>query len=250
MSSLSTGDLLQVWEATAGAGATERAVALLARAWPERSPESLAALPLGRRDHLLLELYRGTFGADLDLFVRCPACGEGLELDVTADDLLARPGEPGEEAEADAVHELDADGLLIRFRLPTGADVDAATRAAGPAEARALLVERLVLAARRDGVGVDPAELDESEQTRLAESLAAADPRAEMLFDLDCHACRHPWQTLFDVAECFEHQLATASRHLLREVHALARGYGWREADILALSEPRRRVYLEMLNGE
>jgi hypothetical protein len=29
-------------------------------------------------------------------------------------------------------------------------------------------------------------------------------------------------------------------------VDALARAYGWRESDILALSAPRRRAYLEL----
>jgi hypothetical protein len=33
------------------------------------------------------------------------------------------------------------------------------------------------------------------------------------------------------------------------EVDALARAYGWREADILALSPARRAAYLELARG-
>jgi hypothetical protein len=247
---LSACDVLAIWEVTAGAGPTQRALAILARACPERSPESLAALPLGRRDGLLLELYRSTFGPALDLFERCPACGQGLALGVDADDLLAGGSEIAGDSEKGGVRELAVDGLELRFRLPTSADVDAAARAPDPAAARAVLVERLVVEARRGGAAVDPRELGEAELTRFAESLAAADPRAEVVFDLRCEACQHRWQAFCDVAECFWHQLATAARHLLREVHVLAGSYGWCEADILALAAPRRRAYLEMLAGE
>jgi hypothetical protein len=33
----------------------------------------------------------------------------------------------------------------------------------------------------------------------------------------------------------------------MREVHRLARVYGWREADILSMSASRRQFYLEMV---
>jgi hypothetical protein len=36
---------------------------------------------------------------------------------------------------------------------------------------------------------------------------------------------------------------------MLRDVHALATAYGWREADIVAMSPWRRQVYLDMVSG-
>jgi len=42
-------------------------------------------------------------------------------------------------------------------------------------------------------------------------------------------------------------ELAAEAKRLLREVDALARAYGWREADILALSSQRRHAYLELV---
>jgi hypothetical protein len=33
---------------------------------------------------------------------------------------------------------------------------------------------------------------------------------------------------------------------MLYDVHALASAYGWREADVLAMSPMRRQVYLEL----
>ncbi len=43
---------------------------------------------------------------------------------------------------------------------------------------------------------------------------------------------------------------ANLVRELVRRgavVHALARAYGWREADVLAMSEARRHFYLELV---
>jgi hypothetical protein len=36
---------------------------------------------------------------------------------------------------------------------------------------------------------------------------------------------------------------------MLVEVHKLASAYGWREADILAMSATRRSMYLNIING-
>ena len=36
------------------------------------------------------------------------------------------------------------------------------------------------------------------------------------------------------------------ARRTLRDVHVLARAYGWREADVLALSPTRRQIYVEL----
>jgi hypothetical protein len=43
--------------------------------------------------------------------------------------------------------------------------------------------------------------------------------------------------------------IATGDR-LLEEVHSIARAYHWSEAEILALPLPRRRRYLDLLQGE
>ncbi|HEX2516118.1 MAG TPA: phage baseplate protein, partial [Chloroflexota bacterium] len=41
----------------------------------------------------------------------------------------------------------------------------------------------------------------------------------------------------------------TRARRLLREVHTLARAYGWREAEILALPGRRRQTYLDLVGA-
>ena len=57
----------------------------------------------------------------------------------------------------------------------------------------------------------------------------------------------HGWQAALDVAADFWLELHAWARGMLREIHTLARAYGWREADILALSPARRRHYLQLV---
>jgi hypothetical protein len=44
-------------------------------------------------------------------------------------------------------------------------------------------------------------------------------------------------------------EVRAAARRLLLEVHALASSYGWREADVLEMSPPRRHAYLSMVGA-
>ena len=77
--------------------------------------------------------------------------------------------------------------------------------------------------------------------------MAECDPQAEVLIDMECPDCGHRWQMLFDIAAFLWTEIAVAAKRLLREVHTLARAYGWREADILSLSAARRQFYIEMV---
>lgn len=244
MSPLSARELLTVWERGEHRRPAERALALLAAACPELEDEELAALPLGRREARLLALHQETFGPTLELATRCPACDETLELAVRIDDLRSVP-----ENAALSPLEITEGGLRLVCRLPDSADLAAAAACADAGAARLLLVRRCVLDASRDGEPLDPAALTAAEAELLSARLAAADPGAEVLLDLDCPVCGHRWQALLDAAECLWAEIDAAARRLLREVHALARGYGWREVDILALSAHRRRCYLELLAG-
>ncbi len=75
--------------------------------------------------------------------------------------------------------------------------------------------------------------------------MAAADPFAELLVTLTCPACSHEWSAVLDPVEFVWERLERWARHLGDDVHVLASAYGWSEADILALTPQRRRLYLE-----
>lgn len=231
-------EILAIWETGRHQSAVERALTMLKLACPEKDPEELATLPLGRRDELLLASRRRAVGDTLRAVADCPECGEALEFTLSTRDLL-RAG----EATSDA-GELTVDGFEVRFRLLDSRDLIEADECAAAEEARMLLLGRCVLAARRDGRSVPPAELPAAVVEALAQRIAVGDPQCETLLDLCCPACRASWAAELDVAGFFWAELRSEAERLLGEVDALARAYGWSESEILALSAARRSWYL------
>lgn len=240
MRPLSAHDLLGVWEVGEDRHPIDRALILLSAACPELAWDDLAALSVGERDARLLTLRELTSGPTLNGFAECPRCAERLEFDVAVADLRVAAGSDA----AEGTWELVMGDLELRFRLPNSRDLAAVANCGDEVSARSLLVQRCVSPA--NGGGTPIAELPAEITARLAERMAERDPQAEVLLDLRCPTCDHTWQTLFDIVAFFWAELAAQARRLLREVHALARAYGWREADILSMSARRRQIYLEL----
>ncbi len=242
MRSLSAHALLEVWETGEGQHPLDRALTILAAACPELTWDELAALSIGQRDARLLALRERTYGPRLEGFIECPRCAESLEFDVTVADLrtTAEPDE-GEEA-----LELVTDGFELRFRLPDSRDLAAVLGCEDPTAARDLLVQSCVLDVRRGETPIAGSELSANAVAEISRKMSEHDPQAEALIDLRCPSCDHRWQAPFDILTFFWAELAAQAKRLLREVHTLARVYGWRETDILGMSALRRRFYLEM----
>jgi hypothetical protein len=247
MEPLTARDLLAVWERGRERNRVDRALLLLARALPGHTAGELAALTVGQRDALLLLLRERTVGPEMPCTVACPECAVRLEftartadLRVMRDPLAPLPRE----------HEARGGGVRMRFRLLDSVDLAAAAPwAEDPASARLLLLERALLHAERedDGAEVAAAELPPEAGEALGQALAAADPQAELEFDLRCAACGHRWLSALDVAAFLWLEVAVHAHRLVRDVDALARAYAWREADILAMSAARRTLYLDRL---
>ena len=79
--------------------------------------------------------------------------------------------------------------------------------------------------------------------------MAEVDPQADVQMDLTCPACGHQWQALFDIESFFWREISAWANRILREVHALASAYGWRESDILSMSTWRRQTYLNLIGA-
>jgi hypothetical protein len=196
--------------------------------------EDLARLPIGHRDRLLLELRARTFGDRLDCEASCPSCGIHLELSLSAAELC---GSAPLMAPED--FQVIVNGEQLTLRLPDSSDGAASAPAADGAEA--VVLERCVL--RPHGDNAQPLGPDAREA--IAARMAALDPFADVQLDLQCPACGHAWASPFDPAAYLLREIDAYAARLLDEVHVLGQAYGWREADILALSAPRRRQYLE-----
>ncbi len=240
---LTSAELLSAWERGQGQPLVTQALVLLSAARPDASLDDLARLSIGRRDAALLALRGQVFGSRLSSVVGCPACGERLELTFDAADIggesLALPAED---------LALTAGEYSVRFRLPDSLDM-AAAQGSDARAVRATLIERCVLEARRGDEPVAAGDLPAKVVSAVAHRMAEADPMADIQISLTCPACEHAWQATFDIVSYFWAELHAWAYRLLAEVHTLASAYGWREADILALSPWRRQYYLGMLSG-
>lgn len=243
MRPLAARDLLQVWEQAEGQHPIDKALTLLTVACSERTWEELAALSIGQRDALLLSLRELTFGPRLDGFAECPQCREHLECTVNIADLCTAEAMESKELEPT----LTVEGFEVRFRLPNSLDLAAVAHCDDVTVARDLLVRRCVLQTRQGETEVTVETLPETVIAALAAYMTACDPLSEVQLDLHCPECGHLWLMILDIVSFFWTEIAAQAKRLLHEVHTLARAYGWREADILAMSARRRQLYLEMV---
>jgi len=249
MRSLTDETVLRVWEVGARQHPIDLALTILGAALPEMRRDRLATLSVGHRDAVVLSVRRATFGPTLRGYVECPACGERLEFEMETDGLRAGAyPDPGDEREP-PVEAFTVDGYAVRFRLPDSGDLAAIAAAVDAVTARQTLARRCVVEVAREGTAVAFDDLPDGAIAELARRIVERDPQAEVLLDLLCPACDGRWQAPFDVVAFFWAELAVEAKRLLREVHALARGYGWREVDVLAMTAWRRRHYLDLLEA-
>jgi hypothetical protein len=244
MHALTAPELLDVWERGLAQSPIQRALSLLAAACSE-TPEALANLSIGQRDARLLTLREWTFGSHLLSLVICPQCGERWEFTINAADLRVMP-----EVEPTETLRLSVAGYELRFRLPNSFDLAAVPAAPTEVEdASAMLLDRCLVEARRDGEEVRSAQLPVAVREAIVGYMAEADPQAEIQLALACLACGENWQAPFDIESFFWGEISAWARRVLSEVHVLASAYGWREADILNLSAWRRQYYLNLIYG-
>lgn len=233
MQTFSSSEILELWERGARLHPLDRSLLALSAALPAAS-EDLADWPLGRRNRALFELHAVCFGARLQGWSACPACGEKVEFDVDGSLLLdaLQVEQPGTNVTA------RDEG----FRLPTSRDlVEVLT--GDPDTAAHRLLERCRIS--------DDSFCDWNEDAvcEIGDALAAADPLAEVQLALDCPSCGHRWNDGLDIGSFVWAEIELRARRLLWEVHMLASAYGWSEAETLRLSVVRRANYLQMVQA-
>jgi hypothetical protein len=250
MRAISASQLLEIWERGISQPPLQRALVLLAAAYPDASPEILSALPIGQRDGRLLNLREVTFGSRLHSLVTCPACRERLELDFEVADLRAKEASPeDEETEAPGMAlSLSVDGFDLIFRLPDSQDLSMVSGESA-ADYHNKLLARCLIKAEKKGEQVAADQLPEKVLQAIEDRMALADPQANLQIDLTCPACDHRWQAAFDIFSYLWTEIEAWAQRILREVHMLASNYGWPEKDILTMNPLRRQIYLEMILG-
>jgi uncharacterized protein (UPF0212 family) len=249
MHALSAAELLNVWEHGLTQSPVQRALSLIATACAGTPADTLAQLSIGQRDARLLTLREWAFGSQIVGVADCPGCGERIEMafdvsEIRASPLLTDTEEVSEAIETFALRTAD---YALCFRLPNSRDLAAVAGYTDLTVGRRHLFERCILGAQRDGADIPVAEMPGDLVAAVAARMAEVDPQADVQIALTCPVCTHRWQATFDILSFFWQEINDWAQRILRDVHALASAYGWREADILALSPRRRQFYLEMV---
>lgn len=247
MRPLSATQLLALWDAGQTRHPIDRALLALALAMPEEVPDELADRPVGWREVNLLALRNATFGSTLDGYAPCPSCGSLMEFSLDGAALLDELPTPPSEAR------IEFDGR--QWRLPSSRDQAMILDALDAETAVGRLLERCRIDETAAPDGTAAVDTEKSPKImpsptligELESRMEALDPAANIRLGMQCSDCGHLWEAVLDVGSCFWDELGTRARQLLESVHRLASAYGWREADILALSPARRAAYLNMI---
>lgn len=243
MGALSAAELVNVWERGVCQHPVDRALTVLS-AYLSESRDKWARASVGSRDAALLQIYEQMAGSRLHAFAECALCAEPMEYSLSVQDLLAGQDQRYPDAELS----MASGDISFRLRLVTSLDLAAVAGCENPEDAARLLAERCIVEARCGEETVAAATLPEAVIEEVGVHLAEADPQAETLIGLTCPSCAHTWQVLLDIESFLWTKINALAKRLLREVHMLSSAYGWREADILAMSVARREFYLEMLS--
>jgi len=244
MRALSAAGVLELWEWGGGLSPARRALGTVAWAHPTVELHDLESWTVGRRDAALLDVRRRLFGGQIAGAVACPQCAETVDLEFEPDQDSDQPT----EGQANPVP-LTWGEWRVRWRPLTCGDLLSLEGVVDRDGARRRLAAACVVEATCDGRPASPDEVPAELEALLSAAVAAADPRAGWRVGLTCPACGHGWEAPFDVAAFLWSEIETQARRLLDEVHRLARGYGWSEVDILAMTPLRRWAYLELLGG-
>jgi hypothetical protein len=244
MRTLTARDIIRTWEWGWNKHPVDRALFILHLALPDQVWGSLAELSIGQRNDRLLSARAQVFGQELACFVNCPYCSAALEFTVSTQALRRERG-----ASLTPPFELVADGVALRFRLPNSRDLAALAGLRTATDARETLLRRCLLEARQGDVDLETEVLRPEAVAALSERMIELDPAAELRFALNCTACGGAWSANLDIVGFFWSELAAQAKRLLHDVHILARAYGWSENDILAMSDIRRQLYLDLVRS-
>lgn len=161
----------------------------------------------------------------------CALCGDSFEFDLGLAQLLA-------EQDFQPSLSVEVQGQSIRLRRATGADLRE-WRAAPSVDALRMLDSLLL-----DG------DVAAEHLAELSAAIAQADPLAAFSVACQCPGCGADREVDIDLDAAALGRLQQRQRALLRDIHTLARHYGWSEAQVLAIPAARRAQYLALIEQQ
>jgi hypothetical protein len=212
------------------------------RAWSE---EALWQWTVMLRTQALLAVAQAGALASVAAVARCarPECQEQIELELELDSFAREAG--------DGQCVWSGDAARVTLRLPTGADQRRWLEAPGGDTEDLTLRMGASLVRDIDGRAPEAAwRLPRAWLPGVEHALAERDPTTALSVSVGCSACGDAFEVEIDLEALLLERFARLQRELLLDVHCLASGYHWSEAEILALPAWRRAHYLGALRGE
>lgn len=200
------------------------------------------------REFLLLKVFEITFGNSILALLSCPAegCGESLEFPVALDHCRVEASPVSSRTLP--LKPSDKEERSIRFRLPTGQDQETLAACCDlPADA---LLERLLSACCAEPDGSVLQDLGPKERVCIENQMSRLAPQVEVEVEALCPECGCGFSTGIDAPYLALAQMKISDTELDREVHYLAWHYHWPESEILTLTPPRRRRYIDLVQRE
>jgi len=188
MNNLSAAEMLNIWEQGLHQPPGQRAIILLAAAFPDMSPDVLLELSIGRRDWLLLRIREHLFGSQFVNTATCPECSERIEWENKVADFMMQT----ETAES---FEMQEENYFIQFRLPNSLDIAAVIHAGDTEKAQHALLARCLLNAQYSGEPCTLDQLPEPILLKLMQRIEETDPMAEIRIQLTCPECFRSWES-------------------------------------------------------
>ena len=226
------GETLALWEALASTTPVARGAAVLVALGAAEGLADAVRMPLASAARAALGELWERAGPEVQTVVTCPDCRAVLDVIIAPGELLAATPDPSDDDATVAV-----EGVVVRG--PTTEDLLVALASARPS---ATLRQRCVTWP----AGVDPFDLPPEVHERVgavAEELTGA---SALVVRLDCPECDGEVAAEVDPVALLADRVSDEVRDLLGDVAELATAFGWSESEVLALSEVRRRAYLDL----
>jgi hypothetical protein len=245
MRSLSCNEVVTLWERGMDLSPWDKGALALSLVEPTLSPENVLSLSLGDYQSLLADLYAQMFGEEIEAVFECESCSELMELSFSLQEVVPR----GIQSGCISSTLKTSFGTELLYHPLRVSDFAKASHLAEESEALECLVGGCLLDARREGKSVVASSLKDEEIEQLAHAIEKLDPLAQPSIEIACASCGKVQTHPFSISDFFWDKVAEKARRLVMQVNLLAQAYGWSEEQILALSERRRGLYMELLEG-
>ncbi len=205
----------------------------------EPDPGLARQLCLGDRQYLMLCLACLAGGDIVWFHPECEQCGKRFDIQIRRSEIPVKPAGKGYP-----YIDISLGGRNRRFRVPNGED-ELSIRGKPLAQAVDHLLRRCLACDDAGSPGPDTlCGLSEKDMGAIEQAMDEIVPDVGSRVETRCPECGRPQE----IALKTEGPPVTPLMALYRDIHLLARNYGWHEGQILALPTWRRKLYIRLID--